>query len=250
MTNTEPKHLASALKAGLSPKAGSVYIALLEAGTSLSPKNIITRTKLHRQYVYDALKELQSLVLVARIGTGRRIRYAASSPERLSQEAEKNRIDVLDGVRNLMRLYERSPAGVVEVIRGGDAVIESELRLLRESEEGTFLDVVGGAGMNWVRLFEERLEEYETIRREKRIKLRYIGGVDDVRHNWEESILENESRVIPNIGHVVNVSIRPDSVSFNIYEPEILVVRVRNEAAVASQRALFEVLWNAAEQRR
>ncbi|MES2225648.1 MAG: helix-turn-helix domain-containing protein [Patescibacteria group bacterium] len=248
MTNGETNYLKSALKTGLSPKAASVYVVLLEAGTGLAPKNIITRTGLHRQYVYDALRELQDEGLVAALGAGRRIRYQAASPERLSQEAEKKRIDVLDGVQNLMRLYERSPAGVVEVVRGAKAVIESEFALLREAEEGGFLDVVGGAGMNWVRLFEDRLEEYENLRREKRIKLRYIGDVDDVRHNWEESIIENESRIIPNIGHVVNVNIRPDSVNFNIYEPEILVVRVRNAAAVASQRALFEVLWNAARQ--
>jgi len=249
MTNTVSDYLKSALKAGLSSKAASVYVALLEAGVGLAPKNIITRTKLHRQYVYDALQELRAMGLVAQTGTGRRIKYLAASPEKLSQEVEKRRIDVLDGVQSLMRLYDRSPAGVVEVIRGGDAVIESEFALLRESEEGGFLDVVGGAGMNWVRLFEDRLEEYESLRREKRIKLRYIGGIDDVKHNWEESIIENESRIIPNIGHVVNVAIRPESVTFNIYEPEILAVRVRNEAAVASQRALFEVLWNAAERR-
>ena len=246
MTDKGPDYLKSALKAGLSPKAASVYIVLLEAGMGLAPKNIITRTKLHRQYVYDALRELQEEGLVAPVGAGRRVRYLAASPERLTQEAEKKRIDVMDGVSSLMRLYERSPAGVVEVIRGGDAVIESEFALLRESEEGAFLDVVGGAGMNWVRLFEHRLEEYASLLQEKRIKLRYIGGPEDVRHNQEESIIENESRIIPDIGQVVNVAIRPESVTFNIYEPEILAVRVRNEAAVASQRALFEVLWGAA----
>lgn len=250
MTNTDSDYLKSAVQAGLSPKAASVYVTLLEAGMGLSPKTIITRTKLHRQYVYDALRELQAVGLVLQTGSGRRIRYVSASPDRISQAAEKKRIDMLDGVRNLMRLYDRSPSGVVEVIRGDEAVVESEFALLREAEEGGFLDIVGGAGMNWVRIFEDRLDEYEALRKQKRIKLRYIGDVQDVNHNWEESPIENESRIIPNIGNVVNVVIRPDSVNFNIYEPETLVVRVRNEAAVASQRALFEVLWNAAEKRR
>ena len=68
-----------------------------------------------------------------------------------------------------------------------------------------------------------------------------------MRHNREESIIENESRIIPDIGDLVTVSIRPNSVSFNFYEPEAVIVRVKNEGAVASQRALFEVLWNAAK---
>ena len=250
MTIIKSNYLESALKVGLSAKAATVYVTLLEAGSALAPKNIVTRTKLHRQYVYDALRELHEKRLVATAGEGRRIKYLAASPDRLLQEAEKNRIDVLDGVRHLMHLYDKSPAGVVEVIRGSSAVIESEFMLLRESKEGGFLDVVGGAGMNWVRLFEDRLEEWEGLRREKQIKLRYIGTENDVRHNWEESIIENESRIISDIGNMVNVAIRPDSVSFNIYEPEIMAVRVRNEAAVASQRALFEVLWNAAKRYR
>ena len=52
--------------------------------------------------------------------------------------------------------------------------------------------------------------------------------------------------IIPGIGNIVNVVIRPNSVSFDIYKPEIMTVRVKDSAAVMSQRALFEVLWNAA----
>ncbi len=146
-----------------------------------------------------------------------------------------------------MRLYDRSPAGVVEVIRGSQAVIESELSFLREAKEGDFLDIIGGAGMHWVDLYEVRIEEWEALRREKHIKVRYIGTGEDVRHNKEDSIIENESRIIPGIGDIISTSIRPGSVSFNFYVPEVMIVRVRNEAAVASQRALFEVLWGVAQ---
>ena len=146
-----------------------------------------------------------------------------------------------------MRLYDRSPAGVVEVIRGSTATIESEFQQLRNANEGDFLDVIGGAGMRWVELFGDRVEEWETLRKEKKIKLRYIGSGEDVRYNREESIIEHESRLILGIGDIVNVAIRPDSVTFNIYKPEIVTVRVRNEAAVVSQRALFEVLWSIAK---
>lgn len=247
MTNEVNGHLKSALKAGLSAKASTVYVALLESGDPLSPKSIITRTRLHRQYVYDALKELEDKRLVVTAGEKRRIKYGAASPDALLQEAEKQRIDVLDGVQNLMKLYDRSPAGVVEVIRGSQRVIEDELELLRQAKQGDFLDIVGGAGMNWVKLFEDRIEEWEKLRKEKNIKLRYIGSGEDVEHNRKESVIENESRTIAGIGNIVNVSIRPESVSFNIYEPEIMTVRVKNGEAVKSQRALFETLWRIAK---
>jgi hypothetical protein len=247
MTDTKLNYLESALKAGLSAKAGTVYVALLEAGLALPPKAIISRTRLHRQYVYDALKELQAYRLIVTEGQERRIKYMAASPDKLLQEAEKQRLDTLDGVSKLMKLYDRSPAGVVEIIHGTEAFLESELELLRNSEEGEFLDIVGGAGMHWVRIVGERVKEWEELREKKKLKLRYIGSGEDVRYNHEESIIKHESRLIPGIGDIVNVSIRPGSVSFNIYVPEVLCVRVKNKEAVASQRALFEVLWAAAK---
>lgn len=247
MTHAKNEPLENGLKAGLSGKAAAVYVALLESGVPLSPKSLVLRTKLHRQYIYDGLRELEEKHLIVTTGEKRRIKYGAASPDKLLQEAEKRRIDALDGVSSLMKLYDRSPAGVVEVIRGSQAVIEDELRALREAKRGDFLDIMGGAGMNWVKLFEGRTEEWETLRKEKDISLRYIGSGEDVEHNRTESVIQNESRAIPGIGNIVNVSIRPESVSFNIYEPEIMTVRVKNLEAVKSQRALFEVLWNIAK---
>ncbi|MDO8624343.1 MAG: helix-turn-helix domain-containing protein [bacterium] len=240
-------HLHSALKTGLSAKAASVYVALLEAGMPLSPKNLITKTGLYRQYVYDALHELEGRQLVIQTVKGHAAKYQAASPDRLLQEAEKQRLNAMDGVGVLMKLYDRSPAGLVEIIRGSKATVESELQLLRDAKEGDFLDVVGGAGMHWVRLFGERVGEWEKLRKEKNIKLRYIGGEEDVRYNKEKSVIEHESRMISGIGEMVNVAIRPESVSFNIYEPEIVTVRVKNTEAVKSQRALFEILWGVAK---
>ncbi len=236
-----------AISAGLSPKAANVYVTLLESGKPTSPKFIILKSHLHRQYVYDSLYELEVFGLVIKSDSGKRVKYQATSPDRLLQMAEKRKLDTQAGVQELMKLYDRSPAGIVEVIRGSKDCIESEFEMLHKAESGDFLDIVGGAGMNFVNLFAGRIEEWESLRKEKNIKLRYIGSGDDVKHNKTDSIIENESRVIEGIGNIVNVSIRPESVSFNIYEPEIVTVRVRSKEAVSSQRALFEVLWGIAK---
>lgn len=238
--------IENGLKAGLSAKAATVYGALLEAGTPISPKNLVLRTRLHRQYVYDALRELDEKKLIVVSGEKRKVRYAAVSPDRLLQDAEKRRLDAFEGVRNLMKVYDRSPAGLIEVVRGSEAVIADEFAVLGDSQEGDTLDIVGGAGMRWVELFGERVLEWEALRKEKHIKLRYIGSGEDVRYNKEKSPVEHESRLIPGIGDIVNISIRPESVSFNFYVPEVMTVRVKSRDAVASQQALFEVLWKVA----
>ncbi len=244
---THNEYLKNALKTGLSVKAASVYVVALEVGKALSPKALVLKSKLHRQYVYDALYELEDRGLIVKVGTGRRIKYQATSPDKLLQDAEKQRLDTLSSVRSLMKLYDRSPAGIVEVIRGSEECIESEFQILSKSKQGDFLDIVGGAGMNFVKMFQGRIEEWEELRKEKGIKLRYIGNNEDVEHNKSASVIENESKSIEGIGEIVNVCIRPESVSFNIYEPEIVTVRVRNKEAVLSQRMLFEVLWKVAK---
>lgn len=240
------EYVKSASGAGLSGKASVVYVLLLDEGMALSPKAIILKTKLHRQYVYNALHELQERRLIAGIGGGKTIKYLAVSPDRILQDIEKSRIDALDSVQSLMQLYQKSPAGVVELVSGTQAVTEHVFKVLEASNNGDFLDIIGGAGMSFVRLMGDRIHEYEALRKEKGIKIRYIGAGEDVAHN-KTGPIENESRSIKGIEHIVNVAIRPDSVSFDIYEPEIMTIVVKSESAVASQRALFEVLWNAAE---
>jgi sugar-specific transcriptional regulator TrmB len=239
--------IKSAVQAGLSSKAASVYVCLLEESKPLSPKQLILKTKLHRQYVYDAIHELEHVSLVYSLGEGKRVVYAASSPDKLLQMIEKKRIDTMDSVENLMTLYNKLPVGLVEVISGGLACIESEFKLMEEAKEGDYLDIIGGAGMHFVNLFQDRVKEWEELRKKKKIKLRYIGGGLDVEHNKSKSVIKNESRTIEGIENIVNVCIRPDSVSFNIYTPEIMTVRVRNPSAVKSQRALFETLWKIAK---
>ena len=188
MTNikqgSEARYVEKALQAGLSVKASCVYVSLLKAGKPLSPKGIILSSGLHRQYVYDALEELSLRSLISKVGTGRASKYMSNSPDTLIQEVERKRADTLDGVQSLMKLYDQSPAGVVEVIRGERAVIESEFKILEEAEEGDFLDIIGGAGMRWVELFEGRVDEWEALRNEKKVRLRYIGTAEDVKQAW------------------------------------------------------------------
>jgi sugar-specific transcriptional regulator TrmB len=238
-------YIESAVKAGLSGKASVVYVVLLQAGTPLSPKVIILKSSLHRQYVYDALHELEDKKLVVISGTRKTVKYCAVSPDKFIQEAEKKRLEALESVSVLMELYNKSPAGNVEIISGSQAVIESEFRFLHEAKNGDTLDIIGGAGMHFVSLFQDHIEEYEALRKQKNICIRYIGGHDDVAHN-RTSVIKNESKRIMGIENIVNICVRPRSVTFNIYQPEIMSIHIRNESTVVSQKALFEALWKVA----
>ena len=249
--NKKDQFFNSALKLGLSANSAAVYVYLLKEKNALAPVKIINGTRLHRQYVFNALKELADKDLVETSGYGRGIKYFAKTPEKALSTFEEKRLDALEGINSLMSLYKKTPHGVVEIIEGAEAVIASEFKIMREQKKGSWYDIVGGAGTGFLELFGDRYAEYEKVRRDVQCKLRYIGSKNDKNYD-EESGLKNrfdyEVRYLENIDNVVNICVRQDSISFNIYHPEIMAIRIKSPESIASQRALFEILWNVAKE--
>lgn len=245
------EYIEKASRAGLSGKAASVYVALLEYKDPIAPKGLILKTNLHRQYVYNAIHELTQKGLVSQVGGGRTVKYVATNPSRLLQDVEKKRLETLDSVQKLLELYNKTPAGLVEIVTGALAVRESEWNTTEaQPEKGGYLDLVGGAGTSFLDMMGETIYAHEELRRSKNIKVRYITSREDIDFHSqyrEGNTPYYEVRYLKDINDAINISIRPESVSFNIYDPEVMVVRVKSEAAVTSQRALFEILWNVAE---
>lgn len=245
------EYIEKAAQAGLSGKASIVYVALLEYKNPIAPKGLISKTNLHRQYVYDAIHELIQKNLVSQVGEGRTVKYVATSPNKLLQDAEKTRLETLDSVQKLLELYNKTSAGLVEIATGAIAVRESELNITEaQPETGGYLDLIGGAGTSFIDMMGGAIDTYEDLRRSRNIKVRYITSREDTafhKQYREENTPNFEVRYLKNINDAINICIRPESVSFNIYDPEVMVVRVKSEAAVTSQRALFEILWNVAE---
>ena len=248
-TSSEDAYIQKASQAGLSGKAAKVYVVLLVHKNPLAPKGIIRATNLHRQYVYDALRELGTKGLIVPLGSGRTIKYVATNPDRLLQDAEKKRLDTLDSVQKLLELYNKTPAGLVEITSGQLAVRESEWKILEGIPDNGYLDMIGGAGTVFLDLMGETMEAHDKLRQDKNVRIRYITSQDDTPYleSYKHGIIPGyEIKFLKNIKDAINICIRPGSVSFNIYDPEIMVVRVKSEEAVASQRALFEILWNVA----
>ena len=67
-------------KTGLSKNEAKVYLALLDLGLT-SSKNIIEKTNLHRQIVYDSLDLLTKKGLVSFVIQANRKHFKASDPK-------------------------------------------------------------------------------------------------------------------------------------------------------------------------
>lgn len=248
--NYHNSYLQSALKLGLSGKASAVYVFLLKAKKPVAPVKIINATSLHRQYAYDALHELLEKDLIETVGLGRGTKYFAHTPNKALKEFEEKRLDAMEGISHLMSLYKTTPHGVVEIIEGAEAVIESEMKIMREQKKNSYLDIIGGAGTGFLNLFKDRFEEYEKIRKEVQCNIRCIVTESDVSYKDDtrvKSRFNYEERYLEKIDDVVNICVRPDTASFNIFSPEPIVIRLNNPQTIISQKALFEILWGIAK---
>lgn len=243
-------YFQSALKLGLSGKASAVYVFLLKAKKPVAPVAIINATSLHRQYAYDALHELLEKDLIETVGLGRGTKYFAHTPNKALKEFEEKRLDAMDGINHLMSLYKKTPHGVVEIVEGSEAVVESEIKIMREQKKNSWLDIIGGAGTGFLELFKDRYDEYEKARKEVQCKIRYIGAKSDTSYQEDTKIKNRyayEERFLENIDNVVNICVFPNIVSFNIYAPEPVFIRLNNPQTILSQKALFEILWGIAK---
>lgn len=250
LRNTNKDFLDSAMKLGLSAKSAAVYICLLESKTSLAPVTVINLTGLHRQYVFDGLEELVKKGLVDSGGMGRGVKYFAHTPEKALTAFEEKRLEAMEGANHLMSLFKKNPHNIMEIVEGKEAVIESEFRLMREQKRGDWLDIIGGAGRGYVEAMGDRFYDYEKVRVEAQCKIRFIGTKSDIKLNQEltrSDRFDYEVRYLENIDNVVNTCIRPASISFNIYYPEVIAMRIKSPEAIVSQRALFDILWEVAE---
>jgi hypothetical protein len=199
--------------------------------------------------VYDALHELEGKGLVYTVGEGRVTKYVAANPDRLLQDVERKRLTTLDSVQKLLELYNKTPTGLVEITTGKLAVRESEWKVLEEIPDGGYLDIIGGAGTVFLDFMGDEMNAQDKRRQDKNVHIRYITSRSDTPYlnTYKHGIVPNyDIRYLENITDAINICIRPQSVSFNIYDPEIMVLRIKSEAAVLSQRALFEILWNVA----
>lgn len=249
--NKKDQFINSALKLGLSANSAAVYVHLLKEKTALAPVKIINATRLHRQYVFNALKDLAGKDLVETSGYGRGIKYFAKTPEKAISDFEEKRLDALEGINKLMSLYKKTPQGVVEIFEGEEAVVANEIKLLKNQKKGDWLDIIGGAGTDFLEVFSERLDEYEKARKEANCKLRYIGSTNDESYRNHQKIKSRqnyEERYLENIDNVVNICVRPGSISFNIFRPETMSIVIKSPESISSQRALFEILWNVAKE--
>ena len=126
---------------GFTPAEASIYLALLETGSTLTGP-IIKKTNLHRGTVYQILQRLEEKGLVSSVIKGKKQYFEAAPPEQLL-ELLRSKEDMLEGIMPELKAKSDSSREKqrVTVYTGTKGIRTVMDRILEElSPGGTYYD--------------------------------------------------------------------------------------------------------------
>lgn len=230
---------------GLSEKEARVYIALLpykDIGTS----KIIRATGLHGQFVYDALARLETLGLARHVVQSGRKRFSAGPPTRLLALVEEKRLAANLVAKELQERFAGRHEQDFEIYQGQSAFVAHEFSLLESLPEDSVIDILGGGGDKYIGLMEHDIDEYERLRVEKRVCLRYIST--GTNSNYLRIMAQTrkffEYRILPSPAPGVDTDILLDKIVFHLFGDPVVSFTFTNKEIADGYRRFFEVLWS------
>jgi sugar-specific transcriptional regulator TrmB len=237
-------------KLGLRANDAKVYVYLLERGEAFSGSKIAAALKMHRQYVYDSLKELHSLGLIEEIPSGARTRYKALPPQQLSHLA-KRQVEYADSAAQELELLSAIGSDQdFEVYRGARQVRQFEERFIDELEDNATQYIIGGGSRAFYDFFGDEFEELFQIAGKRKLTSFYIGSRDDgplldrsvaIQPLFQYRILSNLSPTI------TSTVIRNDVVIFYSFGKPPLVYVIKSKKVAEDYKKIFDILWSIAK---
>lgn len=233
------------IEAGLTQKEASVYLALVELGSS-SASNIIQKTGLHRAVVYDLLERLIEKGLAGHVISGRKKYFEATDPVRLLdiiKEKEEKIKTIIPRLSELSKFKEHLDVKIYKGKEGIKNVFEDIIR----NKPAEWLSV--GSGGETYNLLPAFLDEFHKKRIKSKIKSRglLINNLKaKARGNELSKMVLTEIRYLPKsflTPTVINIYGNRATL-YSVTEEKIpFIILIENKQLVQSFREYFEWLW-------
>ena len=235
---------------GLSNKEARVYIALLphkDVGSSV----IIQSTKLHGQFVYNALEHLEEIGLAQHVIKNGRKKFTANNPKRILTLIDEKRLSAQSVVRQLENQFAGSHEQDFTVYQGDTAFVAQQMELLRTTPKNSTVYVIASDSDGYMSLLKSYgiVEEFERIRKMKKIHVQYLGAdsqkersnkEEKERAFWTHRTLPGQS-----LGKM-SIEIWPNSVNFAVYGDPILNFSLASQDVRDGYKEFFNTLWKLA----
>lgn len=234
---------------GFSKNEASVYLALIDRGTSRAG-DIIKHTDLHRMLVYNALDSLTKRGYITQVKSGKKIMlFQPSDPGILFQHVDKIN-EIASNIIPQLRELQQQKADIIatQTYIGRDGLIQSinEAVYSSSKDKNKRMDVITGPNSEaFYSAIDDWYKKYSTLLRKNGIKKKMI--VEENNHFLKEKFLNESNSTLAvakrGLTSPVSTRITHEMVSIEIYEPQIVVIQIRNSTIARAYQGFFDVLW-------
>lgn len=233
---------------GFSQNEAKVYLASLESGTA-PVSDIAQAAGMNRITTYSLLQKLleEGLVTIS-MKSGTR-HFTALNPEVLLEDVRRKTESFEKSVpflKSLMVGHETRP--MVRFFEGLEAVKKAYLETL-----GSHTEMLNYANSKNIRdHWTQYDQEYVLSRKKKQIFLRGLAPEDSQGRKVQEGDAEyfRETRLLPKKHFWVEneINIYDDKLFIASFDPEPFAIIIQSQAVADTQRQIFEIAWEAAQQ--
>lgn len=244
---------------GLEEKQTQIYLHLLKS-TSQTALEISRATEISRTSVYRNLERLQKLGLVEEVLDQNTTKFKASSPEKLYLILRQKELEVSDIKESIPNVISQLSALKVESISPTEVLYfkgkEGVRQLLWNTTKCKSKKMDQFGFMTWSEILGFKVaEEFRLEHQKKKIFGREISNwyedgtkwtnlLDGIKKYYKEAYIPKS---ILEINH--DTYIYDDIVAFlHMYKGEFFGIEIHNAQIAKSQRQLFEIVWNMAEE--
>lgn len=230
------------LKLGFSAHEADIYLSLIDIGVT-GAGEIIKRTGLHRNIVYDTLDKLIARKLVIKVIRKNIALFQVADPERIVQE-EKSRLSIAESL--VPGLSQRAEVKQDIVIYDGlEGYRTFSMKTLDEIQKGGTTYVIGSVGHLWYEVMGDKYPQYERKRLKNKIwwkMVAYAEASKDLELIQAGKLVD--VRVVPQpFNPKANTLIFNDKVCLQNFVEPYGVIEIKNKTLAETYMNYFHTLW-------
>ena len=243
-------------KTGLSKNEAKVYLALLDLGLT-SSKNIIEKTNLHRQIVYDSLDLLTKKGLVSFVIQANRKHFKASDPkvffdyfENKEKEINKQKQEFKEILPKLITKRNSSKEKQETTVFSGNKGLKSLMDdMLNQKQEILTIGASDIKAEAFRYHLEFNLPKFHIIRGKKKIPYKILLS-EDMKNRVKElnKLKHTKAKILPReFTSNSSTNIYGDKVSIIMWGSQPFGILIKSKEIANAQKRHFELLWKMAK---
>lgn len=227
---------------GLSAHEAAVYLALIDIGQT-GAGEIIKKTGLHRNIVYETLDKLITKKLANKVVVKNVAQFLPTDPKRIITNIKTN-LELAEDIVPELAARAKIKQDII-VYQGLEGFRTYNYNAVTSIPAGGIEYVLGAAGDRWYELMGDQYKRYHKLRMKKKIFWKMIVYDDEIKSQELNSAMRlAEVKVISKkLSMPANMQIWEDTVALQMLVEPYMVIEIKNKAYAEAYLNYFHILW-------